>query len=153
MGYGKLPWNESARPTGACSSPPSAREIGAILRLSCAACLRRQLMRSTLDGGHQCCVCRNLHMLRLVYGATIKISGSGIARTNTLQIAMKSTAQNPKSYVRLYWIIWGTIILILITGRMITAIWFPVIAERLRSSMPLIYFIVIMPYVLILSVL
>ncbi len=66
---------------------------------------------------------------------------------------MKSTAQNPKSYVRLYWIIWGTIILILITGRMITAIWFPVIAERLRSSMPLIYFIVIMPYVLILSVL
>jgi hypothetical protein len=66
---------------------------------------------------------------------------------------MKSTAQNPKSYVRLYWIIWGTIILILITGRMITAIWFPAIAERLRSSMPLIYFIVIMPYVLILSVL
>lgn len=66
---------------------------------------------------------------------------------------MKSTIQKPKSYVRLYWIIWGTIILILITGRMITTIWFPAIVERLRSSMPLIYFIVIMPYVLILSAL
>jgi hypothetical protein len=64
---------------------------------------------------------------------------------------MNTSPKQPGSYVRIYWIVWTIIVLTLLVSKLVTSLWFPPISQRLQVGIPLLYFVLVIPCLLMIG--
>jgi hypothetical protein len=69
----------------------------------------------------------------------------------TTKTTMTRSPKQPGSYVRFYWIVWMIIVCTLLVSKLVATLWFPALAQRLQTAIPLLYFVLVMPSLLVIG--